>query len=66
MPWVRFVRDFTYVPSLRRSVSIAYKPGMVLFVKRECAEQAILLGRAVHCDKEGRESQGAPADEHKG
>lgn len=59
MPWLRFTDDFTWVPSRKRMISISYKRGMVLFVTRECASSAVLLGKAKQCDKEGRDSQRA-------
>lgn len=44
MAWVRFTANFDYHP--RPRVTIAYKTGMALRVKRDCANQAIALGRA--------------------
>lgn len=44
MARVRFLADFDYRP--RAGVTIAYKKGMELTVRRECAEQAIALKKA--------------------
>ena len=42
---MRFTADFDYKPT--PSATIAYKAGMELTVKRECAEQAIAANKAV-------------------
>jgi hypothetical protein len=42
---VRFIADFDYKPS--PLVTMAYKTGTIEYVRKECAEQAIKLGRAV-------------------
>lgn len=44
MPRVKFIKDFDYKPLPQ--VTIAYKAGMELTVKRECADRAIALGKA--------------------
>jgi hypothetical protein len=41
---VRFLRDFDYRP--KPNVTIAYKKGMMAFVRLECAERAIAIGAA--------------------
>ena len=51
--WVRFVEDFDYKP--RPSVTIGYRAGMHLNVKRECALQAISKNKAIAVDRDGRE-----------
>lgn len=43
MPWVHFVCDFNYK---RPSFTIAYKRGMTLIVKKDCADEAIAKKRA--------------------
>ncbi len=43
MPWVNFVRDFNYK---KPSFTIAYKAGMTINVKKDCADEAIAQGRA--------------------
>lgn len=43
---VRFIGDFDYTPSGERRVTIAFKAGMVLTVKREAGEAALALGLA--------------------
>lgn len=51
MPWVRFTSDFDFRPPERRRVRIAYKAGMVLFVRRCCATLAFEKGRAVPSER---------------
>lgn len=41
---VRFIADFDYSPT--KQITIAYKAGMVEFVRLECAQQAIAAGKA--------------------
>ncbi len=48
MARVRFVSDHDYKPTAMST--IAYKAGMELTVKRECAEEAIAKGKAVEVD----------------
>lgn len=43
---VMFTADFDYTPSAERRVTIAYKAGQELTVKREAGEAAIAAGRA--------------------
>lgn len=45
---VRFVADYDYKPT--PSTTIAYRAGTVAFVRLECAERAIRLGRAEPVD----------------
>jgi len=42
---VRFTADFDYKPT--PSITIAYKAGMEMTVKRECADQAIAAKKAI-------------------
>jgi len=50
---VRFVEDFDYKP--HPMVTIGYRAGMELSVKRDCALQAIIKKKAVAVDKHGQE-----------
>ncbi|HYC66647.1 hypothetical protein [Brevundimonas sp.] len=43
---VRFTADFDYTPSGERRVTIAYRAGMELTVKREAGEAAVRAGKA--------------------
>lgn len=43
---IKFLRDFDYHPA--PSITIAYKAGMVQFVRLECAQQAVSGGYAEH------------------
>lgn len=53
MPWIAFTRDFDWSPPEKKGrVSIAYKSGMTLFVRRTCAEEAIAAGAAEPVTKE--------------
>ncbi|PSJ64503.1 hypothetical protein [Kumtagia ephedrae] len=46
--WVRFTADHDFSPAARKGLfTLAYKVGTVANVTRECAEQALRLGRAV-------------------
>ena len=45
MAHVRFIADFDYRPT--KTVVVAYKAGMELTVKRDCARQAIAAGKAI-------------------
>lgn len=51
MPWLRFLADFDFHPPERPQSTVAYKRGMVKFVRRVCAEQAIAKGRAVESQR---------------
>lgn len=47
MPWVRFLSDYDFrPPEAPRRICIAYKAGMVQFVRRVCADEAIAAGKA--------------------
>lgn len=48
MARVRFIFDFDYRPT--RMSTIAYKAGMELTVRRECADQAVAGGKAIEID----------------
>lgn len=48
MARVRFTDDFDYKPT--PTSTIAYKAGMELTVRRECADQAVAAGKAVDLD----------------
>ncbi len=61
MAWVRFTADFDYHP--RPRVTIAYKTGMVMRVKRDCANQATALGRAVEMPPPSRHQDPLHADD---
>lgn len=54
MARVRFTDDFDYRPT--RVSTIAYKKGMELTVRRECADEAIAKGKAVDIDPPRRET----------
>lgn len=43
---VHFTSDYDYVPSDEPRVTIAYKAGMELTVKREAGEAAVAAGKA--------------------
>lgn len=45
MTRVRFTADFDYKPT--KQTTVAYKAGMELTVKKECADQAILGSMAI-------------------
>jgi len=45
MARVRFTADFDYKPTAR--VTVAYKAGMEVTVKRDCAAKAVTAGKAV-------------------
>ena len=50
MALVLFTADFDYKPT--RACTIAYKAGMTMTVKRDCANQAISAGKAVEVQQE--------------
>lgn len=54
MARVRFTKDFDYKP--KSQVTIGYKAGTEMTVRRECADAAIAAGKAVEIDGEGREA----------
>jgi hypothetical protein len=49
---VRFLADYDYKPTPSRTV--AYKAGWSGTVKRECADRAVALGKAVELPKGSR------------
>jgi hypothetical protein len=55
---VKFSEDHDYRPSPR--VVIAYKAGNVYSVKRDCADEAVALGRGVEIDPPSREERQRP------
>jgi len=54
MARVRFIADFDYKPTKR--VTVAYKAGMELTVKRDCAVKAVAAGKAVETETKSREA----------
>jgi hypothetical protein len=64
MARVRFTDDFDYRPTAMRT--IAYKKGMELTVKRECADQAIADGKATELPPRGMISGETTEDEADG
>ena len=53
---VRFSADFDYKPTSQ--VTIGYRAGMVMTVKRSCGERAIAAGKAVSADTNERPANG--------
>lgn len=51
MPWVKFSRDYSFVPMRKRTISIAFKAGMTMLVTTECAAVAIFAGAAERVEK---------------
>lgn len=49
MARVRFTDDYDYKPTAQST--IAYKKGMELTVRQECADKAMAAGKAVSLDK---------------
>ena len=49
MARVKFTEDFDYKPT--RQSTVAYKAGMELTVKQECADLAVAAGKAQLLDK---------------
>ena len=48
MPWVRFIERFSWDPPERRGrTTIVFPTGTVRFVRRACAEAALVKGAAV-------------------
>ena len=48
MPWVDFSRDFDWrVPGAKSKTTIAYKAGMKVLVKQQCADEAEAAGALV-------------------
>ncbi|WP_299009940.1 hypothetical protein [uncultured Caulobacter sp.] len=61
MPWVRFTEDHDFTPAANRRTTLAYKAGTIDNVTRECAEQAIGLGRAVAVKKPATREEASAA-----
>ena len=61
MARVRFTDNFDYRPT--RVSTIAYKKGMELTVRRECADEAVAKGKAVEVDPPRRASTKPEATE---
>lgn len=48
MAWVRFTAAHNFTPAEDRRVSILYQPGeQPISVRKDCADEAVRLGRAV-------------------
>lgn len=63
---VRFTKDFDYTPTGERRVTIAYKAGHELTVKREAGEAAVAAGRAVEVAAAGNDALDHDGDGRKG
>lgn len=64
MARVRFTHDFDYKPAAH--TTIAYKVGMELTVKQDCADQAIAAGKAVARSAPKKKDAEAEADAGRG
>jgi len=63
MARVRFTEDFSYKPV--RRITIDYKAGQEVSVKRDCADAAIAAGKAIEIKARARseaEDDGKPMD----
>ncbi|WP_309086461.1 hypothetical protein [Chelativorans sp.] len=61
MARVRFKEDFDYRPN--RLTTVAYKAGMELTVRRECADAAVAAGKAIELPPQRKgEKEDADAD----
>ncbi|MBX8785277.1 hypothetical protein HBA94_16040 [Ochrobactrum sp. GRS2] len=49
MARVRFTEDFDYKPT--KQTTVAYRAGMEITVKQDCADRAVALGMAVLLDQ---------------
>lgn len=59
MPWIRFVKDFDFVPAHHKGhVTVAYKAGSEKNVTRECAEQAHAAKAAKEIERKGKTTVG--------
>lgn len=56
MARVRFTADFDYKPV--RHTTIAYRAGMELTVKRDCADKAVAAGKAIELPSVGKPADG--------
>jgi hypothetical protein len=63
MAWVRFTRDYSFVPKEMQQISIAYKSGSVKFVTTECEARAIAACAAVKAKRPRSEPVAASADQ---
>ena len=52
MARLKFLSDFDY--RVTRNTIIAYKAGMELTVKRDCADKAVLAGKAIEIPRYSR------------
>jgi hypothetical protein len=47
MPWIKFVKDFRWDPPERNGrVTVSFKAGAKVLVRRKCADDAIASGAA--------------------
>lgn len=51
MARVEFTDDFDYRPSIAPRSLVAYKKGMTVTVRRECADQATAQGKAIELEQ---------------
>lgn len=51
---VKFIANFDWSPPEKPRVTIAYKKGMVMAVRRVCADEAIAKGKAIEVKNERR------------
>ncbi|RVI58533.1 hypothetical protein CN189_26165 [Sinorhizobium meliloti] len=49
MPWVRFTADFDFKP--KPPVTLAFKAGVVRYVTRACAAEAIAASKALPTER---------------
>lgn len=57
---VKFNRDRDWTPPEERRITVAYKQGMELTIKREWGEQMVKDGDAVEIDPPARETERKP------
>lgn len=62
----RFKQDRNWTPPEERRITVAYKQGMELTVKREWGEQMVMDGDAVEIDPPTRDPLDHDADGRKG
>lgn len=63
---VRFKKDRNWTPPEERRITVAYKKGMELTVKREWGERMVKDGDAVEIDPPARDPLDHDADGRKG
>lgn len=63
---VRFDRDRNWTPPEERRITVAYKKGMELTVKREWGDQMVEDGDAIEIEPPGRHPLGHDNDGRKG